>query len=87
MSTNRGGLAHLVIIYISLPLLVYAQTSFHRNPVIFNFGDSLSDTGGYVAGTGYAYVPPYDRTFFHRPAGRKCDGRVLIDFLCESKSS
>lgn len=28
-----------------------------------------------------AAFPPNGRTFFHRPAGRRCDGRLIIDFL------
>ncbi|KAJ4967248.1 hypothetical protein NE237_019097 [Protea cynaroides] len=52
-------------------------------PAIFNFGDSNSDTGGLSA----AFTPPnppYGETFFHMPAGRYCDGRLIIDFIAES---
>ncbi|OMP04423.1 Lipase, GDSL, partial [Corchorus olitorius] len=56
---------------------------------IFNFGDSLSDTGNLVAisrlesGAQLPEIafPPYGRTFFHRPTGRCCDGRLILDFL------
>ncbi|XP_077210205.1 GDSL esterase/lipase At4g01130-like isoform X6 [Tasmannia lanceolata] len=50
---------------------------------IFNFGDSNSDTGGFVA----AFPPqssPYGMTYFHRPAGRASDGRDAIDFLAQA---
>ncbi|XP_077210202.1 GDSL esterase/lipase At4g01130-like isoform X3 [Tasmannia lanceolata] len=50
---------------------------------IFNFGDSNSDTGGFVA----AFPPqssPYGMTYFHRPAGRASDGRDAIDFLAST---
>jgi len=51
--------------------------------VIFNFGDSNSDTGGLVAGLGYPIGFPNGRLFFRRSTGRLSDGRLLIDFLCK----
>ncbi|KAL6896645.1 hypothetical protein ACP4OV_007217 [Aristida adscensionis] len=51
--------------------------------VVFNFGDSNSDTGELAAGTGFRLHRPVGRRFFGRPAGRFCDGRLYIDFLCE----
>lgn len=47
---------------------------------IFNFGDSNSDTGGLSAAFGQAPYPNGE-TFFHAPAGRFSDGRLLIDFI------
>lgn len=55
-------------------------------PVMFNFGDSNSDTGGIAAAMGWHIVPPEGRAFFRHPTGRFCDGRLTIDFLCESSS-
>ncbi|KAL8224554.1 hypothetical protein R6Q57_020029 [Mikania cordata] len=52
-------------------------------PAIFNFGDSNSDTGGLSAAFGQA-GPPHGESFFHGPAGRYCDGRLVIDFIAES---
>ena len=49
-------------------------------PAIYNFGDSNSDTGGISA----AFEPiraPYGVPFFHKPAGRDCDGRLIIDLI------
>lgn len=49
-------------------------------PAIYNFGDSNSDTGGISA----AFEPirePYGEGFFHKPAGRDSDGRLVIDFI------
>eukprot|EP00250_Pteridium_aquilinum_P013734 c21540_g1_i1 orf=168-1478(+) len=51
-------------------------------PALFNFGDSNSDTGGLGAAFG-APPPPHGITFFHKPSGRYCDGRLLIDFIAE----
>ncbi|XP_017616909.1 alpha-L-fucosidase 3-like [Gossypium arboreum] len=52
-------------------------------PAIFNFGDSNSDTGGLSAAFGQA-PPPNGMSYFGHPAGRYCDGRLVIDFLAES---
>lgn len=54
-------------------------------PVIFNFGDSNSDTGGLAAGLGYTIGIPNGRSFFRRSTGRLSDGRLIIDFLCKLK--
>lgn len=51
--------------------------------VVFNFGDSNSDTGAYSAGLGVQLSMQEGRTFFHRPSGRLCDGRLMIDFFRE----
>ncbi|KAJ7974676.1 GDSL esterase/lipase family [Quillaja saponaria] len=51
-------------------------------PAIYNFGDSGSDTGSGSAAFGLSPLP-YGETFFHKPAGRACDGRLVIDFLAE----
>lgn len=49
-------------------------------PAIYNFGDSNSDTGGISAA--FEPIPaPYGDGFFHKPAGRDSDGRLLIDFI------
>ncbi|KAL6964617.1 hypothetical protein U1Q18_035667, partial [Sarracenia purpurea var. burkii] len=53
-------------------------------PVIFNFGDSNSDTGGLVAGLGFPVNSPNGRAFFRTSTGRLSDGRLVIDFLCQS---
>ena len=49
-------------------------------PAIYNFGDSNSDTGGISA----AFMPvpaPNGQDFFHKPAGRVGDGRLIVDFI------
>jgi len=55
-----------------------------RRPVVFAFGDSNTDTGGVAAGLGLYYPLPEGRVFFRRSTGRLCDGRLVIDYLCES---
>ncbi|KAI5341263.1 hypothetical protein L3X38_020537 [Prunus dulcis] len=51
-------------------------------PAIYNFGDSNSDTGG-ISAAFYPMASPCGETFFHRPAGRGCDGRLMIDFIAK----
>ncbi|XP_039009989.1 GDSL esterase/lipase At1g28600-like [Hibiscus syriacus] len=85
-------LKHLIIVDFLFAIL----TSLH-SPVnacfasIFSFGDSLTDTGNLVAISRSvsrrlpaSAFPPNGRTFFHRPTGRRCDGRLISDFLADS---
>ncbi|KAF8405300.1 hypothetical protein HHK36_010203 [Tetracentron sinense] len=51
---------------------------------VFNFGDSNSDTGELIAGLGGHLDPPYGQTYFNKPSGRFCDGRLIIDFLMDA---
>ncbi|XP_074558793.1 GDSL esterase/lipase At5g45910-like isoform X2 [Curcuma longa] len=52
--------------------------SARRYNALFNFGDSLSDTGNVVlAGL------PYGMTYFGHHTGRCSDGRLVIDFIAE----
>ncbi|KAF3336941.1 GDSL esterase/lipase [Carex littledalei] len=62
-----------------------ALGEIHFNyPAVFNFGDSNSDTGGRVASGLESISPPYGETFFGRPSGRFCDGRLIVDFLMDA---
>ena len=56
---------------------------FWDGVVLFNFGDSNSDTGGVAAVMGIRIAPPEGRAYFHHPTGRLSDGRVILDFICE----
>ncbi|XP_020207573.1 GDSL esterase/lipase At5g45910 [Cajanus cajan] len=52
---------------------------------IFNFGDSISDTGN--AATYNPTMPsnsPYGSTYFNHPSGRMSNGRLIIDFIAEA---
>uniref|UniRef100_A0A2P2KRN4 GDSL esterase/lipase At5g14450-like n=1 Tax=Rhizophora mucronata TaxID=61149 RepID=A0A2P2KRN4_RHIMU len=68
---------------VSWVLILSCQASLPCDfPAIYNFGDSNSDTGGISA----AFEPiraPYGEAFFHKPAGRDSDGRLIIDFTAE----
>ncbi|KAL1314208.1 hypothetical protein HN51_040979 [Arachis hypogaea] len=60
-----------------------SKSLHHCNfPAIFNFGDSNSDTGGLSAAFGQA-GPPSGMTYFHHPAGRYSDGRLIVDFIAK----
>ena len=58
------------------------EANCNAKPIIFNFGDSNSDTGGFAARFGEPVNPPYGRTFFGCSTGRLSDGRLVLDFLC-----
>ncbi|KAK2994069.1 hypothetical protein RJ640_024333 [Escallonia rubra] len=51
-------------------------------PAIYNFGDSNSDTGGRSAAI-REVTAPHGETFFGKPSGRVCDGRLIIDFIAK----
>ncbi|KAL9997006.1 putative alpha-L-fucosidase [Helianthus debilis subsp. tardiflorus] len=74
-----------VLLYLLLNGVANAGINKHPCdfPAIFNFGDSNSDTGGWSAAFGQA-GPPHGESYFHGPAGRYCDGRLVIDFIAQS---
>ncbi|XP_059431935.1 esterase-like [Corylus avellana] len=72
----------MLLLYASTLNLVFALKNC-TFPAIFNFGDSNSDTGGLSAAFS-PRTPPYGETFFHTPAGRYSDGRLIIDFMALS---
>ena len=67
------------IISIFLP---HAKSIHFNFPAVFNFGDSNSDTGELIASGIESLVPPNGQSYFQKPSGRYCDGRLIIDFLC-----
>lgn len=79
-----------------LTLLIFAWISCHSVALskihinytsFFSFGDSLSDTGNFKLSTNQTLAIdrlPYGMTYFHRPTGRSCDGRLVVDFVCMS---
>ncbi|KAM3752765.1 hypothetical protein ACB098_03G043800 [Castanea mollissima] len=71
----------LTLVSIFLPLAKSIVSDF---PAIFNFGDSNSDTGELVATGIETLLPPNGQNYFHKPSGRYCDGRLIIDFLVRS---
>ncbi|KAG2383933.1 GDSL esterase/lipase [Vigna angularis] len=49
---------------------------------IYNFGDSNSDTGTFSAAFAMVF-PPNGQNFPGKFPTRNCDGRLIIDFICE----
>ncbi|KAK8582893.1 hypothetical protein V6N13_069661 [Hibiscus sabdariffa] len=84
MAWDRSSILVFATFALSLVNLsvAIAKTPCHF-PAVFNFGDSNSDTGGLSAAFGQA-PPPNGMSYFGHPAGRYCDGRLVIDFLAES---
>ncbi|GJS68078.1 GDSL esterase/lipase [Tanacetum coccineum] len=64
-------------------MLVGISATKRAQPMLINFGDSNSDTGGVLAGAGLPIGLPHGITFFHRGTGRFGDGRLILDFFCE----
>nr|CAB3446491.1 unnamed protein product [Digitaria exilis] len=54
---------------------------------IFNFGDSITDTGNLCINGRMSQItftqPPYGETYFGTPTCRCSDGRVIVDFLSD----
>lgn len=76
------NLVLLPVLLLVLPVLAVSEC--RNGPILFNFGDSNSDTGGYMAGLGANISLPNGRLLPNRPSGgRLCDGRLVIDFLCQ----
>lgn len=50
---------------------------------IYNFGDSISDTGNAekVTKRSMPSNSPYGSTYFKHPSGRLSNGRLIIDFI------
>ncbi|KAK6118565.1 hypothetical protein DH2020_047678 [Rehmannia glutinosa] len=54
--------------------------------MLYQLGDSLSDTGNYIRESSSGGVSsysrlPYGETFFKKPTGRPSNGRLIIDYL------
>ena len=79
-----GFLGNVVSISNGNEIFVPEETYANSLPyeAIFNFGDSISDTGN--AAFGGDSMPgnsPYGSTYFKHPSGRLSNGRLIIDFI------
>ncbi|PKI64668.1 hypothetical protein CRG98_014957 [Punica granatum] len=80
-----------VFVFLLFPFVTASDVSVSsRRPYakyesIFNFGDSLSDTGNYLAvgAPGFPQIAhlPYGETFFGNATGRASDGHLIVDFI------
>ncbi|KAL0805972.1 GDSL esterase/lipase At3g62280 [Brassica napus] len=90
---NQNEMDHTVsslqcfFLVLCLSLLVCSNSEdtskSRKKPILINFGDSNSDTGGVLAGVGLPIGLPHGITFFHKGTGRLGDGRLILDFFCE----
>ncbi|XP_062228128.1 GDSL esterase/lipase At4g01130 [Phragmites australis] len=86
VSSHVNSLSTMKIIRLLLLvccLCPAARAGSCKFPAVFNFGDSNSDTGGFWAAFP-AQQAPFGMTYFHRPAGRASDGRLVIDFVVQA---
>lgn len=74
-----------ILIFLLLACLPSTKSIDFNYPAVFNFGDSNSDTGGLISGLGESLDQPNGQTYFKKPSGRFCDGRLIIDFLSIEK--
>ncbi|ONK62870.1 uncharacterized protein A4U43_C07F8990 [Asparagus officinalis] len=72
------SLIFILLLHFSFAIAIAIEFDY---PAIFNFGDSNSDTGIRVAAGLESIDLPYGQSYFKGPAGRFCDGRLVIDFL------
>ncbi|XP_024926074.3 GDSL esterase/lipase At1g54790 isoform X1 [Ziziphus jujuba] len=73
-----------IIIFSSIVSPLASSSRVFNYPAVFNFGDSNSDTGEMTSGLGMGLDLPYGEHYFKKPAGRACDGRLIVDFLMEA---
>lgn len=83
----------LIVVVLPLLLLVVAcpygaavssyPAGACRYTHLFSLGDSLTDAGNLASLSPNISVLafPYGETFFRRPTGRFCDGRLIVDFI------
>ncbi|GAA0157241.1 hypothetical protein LIER_14551 [Lithospermum erythrorhizon] len=76
IASSRLLVMTMVLVFVSL-----SNSIDFNYPAVFNFGDSNSDTGGRIAAGLESLYPPNGQTYFQKPSGRFCDGRLIVDFL------
>ncbi|XP_051125533.1 GDSL esterase/lipase At1g31550-like [Andrographis paniculata] len=91
-TTTDAAVVVFLITVLSISVSAAAAagtTTFGCYESIVSFGDSLTDTGNILSVAVHKAMPPtgkppFGRTFFNRPTGRYCDGRLVIDFIAQS---
>lgn len=72
-----------ILTFISM-FFPFSRSIHSHNPSVFNFGDSNSDSGELIAAGFETVEPPYGQSYFGKPYGRYCDGRLIVDFLMDA---
>ncbi|KAF7840314.1 GDSL esterase/lipase [Senna tora] len=95
-SVGRGTMKILALILLIICFTTFGcfekvgskASPYYPYEAIFNFGDSLSDTGNFLASGALAFPVigslPYGQTFFRHATGRCSDGRLILDFIAEA---
>ena len=73
----------ILVKFLSLTITTIVVAESCKIPAIYNFGDSNSDTGSDSSVFGRV-SSPNGITYFGKPSGRYCDGRLIIDFIGNS---
>ncbi|AQL01996.1 Lipase-like [Zea mays] len=83
---RSGRLAVAVAVALAWAFAASAAAAAQKYNAIFNFGDSITDTGNLCTNGRPSQItftqPPYGETYFGTPTCRCSDGRVIPDFLC-----
>ncbi|KAI3993370.1 hypothetical protein MKX01_010113 [Papaver californicum] len=74
----------VLYVFLCIFFVQFHHTLQATSPILFSFGGTGADTGGYVPASGVYIGFPHGSTFFNKGTGRFGDGRLIIDFLCES---
>lgn len=86
MMNSSFSLAFLLIFYLHSWRHSYAAAVCHS--AIYSFGDSLADTGNWLASNPIAAAIvdklPYGETYFKRGTGRFSDGRLVVDYIAQA---
>ncbi|KAF8396261.1 hypothetical protein HHK36_017877 [Tetracentron sinense] len=92
MATHRVWfLSFLLLFLVSNYLVLLIRPCAAKFPnctfdSIYQFGDSISDTGNFIREFPIGYFSvfarlPYGQTFFNMPTGRCSDGLLMVDYL------
>lgn len=78
--------AYILCITIFVLLACATQGRTCSFETIYQFGDSIADTGnlirrGAVGASSNGARLPYGETYFNRPTGRFSDGRIMLDYI------
>ena len=77
--------ASALMLMLTLLCASWVLAAAHNYSAIFNFGDSITDTGNLCTNGRPSQItftqPPYGETYFGTPTCRCSDGRVIVDFL------